>query len=288
MKLVRLLSVQQWLKNGLILIPAIFAVSSWNSDLIFRLSAAILGFSLLASAVYINNDLLDKSMDRLHPEKRLRQIASGEVSTPFAVWTAFFLLGSACAILMFVSVNVGLIGLSYVGLNIFYAHFGKHLPILDLACILTGYWIRLWIGSEIAQVPLSFWVLGIVALLSTYLVLIKRLGDVQVFQNTGAVTRKTLPFYASIPLKFVLHCWVALIAGSYLAYIVFVFHAPVSEFPIWAYSSVPLVFFALWRYNRRAIKNAKRDPLSHLLADPLLLILLCLSLFLLTYTLYLA
>lgn len=288
MKFVQLLSVQQWLKNGLILIPAIFAVSSWNSDLIRILSTAILGFSLLASAVYINNDLLDKSMDRLHPEKRLRLIASGEVSARIAVGTALVLLGLACALLFSISVEVGIAGLAYAGLNIFYSLFGKHIALLDLACILMGYWIRLWIGSEIAQVPLSFWVLGIVALLATYLVLIKRLGDVQVFENTGAVTRKTIAFYASLPLKIVLNCWVGLIAVSYLAYIVLVFHLPASEFPIWAYASVPLVFFVLWRYNKRATKDAKRDPLSVLIADPLVLLFLCLSLFLLTYTLYLA
>jgi len=249
---------------------------------------AILGFSLLASAVYINNDLLDRSMDLLHPEKRLRLIASGEVSTRDAIWAAVVFLGLACALLMYISLEVGLAGLAYVGLNIFYSLFGKHIAVLDLLCILAGYWIRLWIGSEIAQVPLSFWVLGIVALLATYLVLIKRLGDVQVFENSGALTRKTIPFYAALRLKSVLNFWAGLIAASYLAYVVIVFHLSALQFPIWAYATVPLVFFVLWRYNRKAKQEAKRDPLSLLLADPLILLFLCLSLLLLMYTLYLA
>lgn len=249
---------------------------------------AILGFSSLASAVYINNDLLDKPMDRLHPEKCSRLIASDEVSTRHAIWTAFVLLGLGCTLLMNISLEVGIAGLLYVGLNIFYSLLGKHIALLDLVCILTGYWIRLWIGSEIAQVPLSFWVLGIVGLLATYLVLIKRLGDVQVFENSGVVTRKTVSFYASLPLKIVLKCWAGLIAGSYLAYIVNVFHGSASEFPIWAYATVPLVFFVLWSYNRKAMQDAKRDPLSLLLADPLILLFLGLSLLLLMYTLYLA
>ena len=286
MKALRILSVQQWLKNGLILIPALFATSEWNWLLVEQLMAGVLGFSLLTSAVYINNDLVDLEMDRKHPVKKNRLIASGGI-TPnnariFAI--IFFLVG--IVLLYVLSLEVAIAGLSYVVLNLLYSFFGKHVPVLDLIFISFGYIIRLLIGSFLANAPLSIWVIVVVCMLSFYLVLLKRYGDVSLYRSEGVLARRTVEFYARFNLKLVAFVFVQLIAVVYFIYITYVFGALENKLNYLAYITVPLAYFALYRYNKRALDKAQQDPISILLRDVVAVCLLVVSFVILIIALY--
>ncbi len=286
LNILRLLSAQQWLKNGLILIPAVFAVSDWSWPLILQLGIGIAGFSLLASAVYINNDVLDRELDRLHPVKKHRIVASGKVQPNVARFVAGLFFAGGTAVLFLLSIPVGIAGLIYVVINLFYSLVGKHIPVVDILCIIPGYLIRLWIGGEIAGAPLSVWVIIVVCLLAYYLVLIKRYGDVEVYRNTGKLTRKTVGFYERLPLKLITLVSIHVIAVVYLLYIVVVFDFSKGT-PAWfAMATIPLVYVLLYRYNKHSLEKAGEDPITLLLNDYVNLSVLCISLALLLYTLY--
>lgn len=286
LKTLRILSVQQWLKNGLILIPALFATSEWSWDLVEQLIVGVFGFSLLTSAVYINNDLVDLKLDRLHPVKKYRLIASGQVAQNkgrfFAI--VFFLVG--ITLLYLLSWKAATAGLSYVVLNLLYSFFGKHIPILDLVFISFGYIIRLLIGSYLATVPLSIWVIIVVCMLSFYLVLLKRYGDVLLYKEEGIITRRTVEFYARFNLRLAAFIFVQLILVVYLIYIIYVFGDLENGMNYLAYSSVPLAYFALFRYNNKALNSAQHDPISILLKDIVAVCLLVVSFVVLIIALY--
>lgn len=260
--LFKALSSTQWLKNGLIFIPAIFAAVDWNTVLTIQLALAFWGFSLLASAVYINNDLLDKASDQLHPEKKKRAIASEAISRTRAFMLLLIFVVVGLATLFFIGFKIALLGGAYLVINAAYSSIFKKIPIIDILCILSGYFIRLLIGQDIANAPLSPWIIGFVALLALYLILLKRQGDVQQFLSNGTAHRTTVQFYAQLALPKTTFILTQLIALFFGAYIYFVFAEYPMAIPWLPYLTIPLAYLALLSYHRSAIRNIQKDPMQ--------------------------
>lgn len=286
MKFLRSLSITQWLKNSLIFIPAVFAAVDWNLKLAVELSLAFIGFSLIASAVYINNDLADRDSDQKHPEKKKRALASGAISTKLARRLALIFMVCGLAGLFFISPKTAGYGVLYVCVNWSYSFILKTIPLLDLLCILSGYLIRLLIGQEIAYAPLSPWILGFVGLLAIYLVLMKRRGDVQLFETTGILHRKTVPFYAKMKLPLVTLILAHVLVIFFAAYIHFVFVHYSTASKLLPYATIPLTYLAIFWYHRNAQKNIQKDPIAILLRNYWSLSLLFVSFAILILNLY--
>lgn len=286
MKFLRVLSLNQWLKNLLLFIPAIFATVAWDVSLFIHLIAAFFGFSLIASAVYIHNDITDKKYDAQHPEKKKRSIASGEISIKEARIVQFALIGFGCMILILISPYVMSLGITYLIINLLYSQFLKQIPLVDLIPIISGYFIRLLVGAYIASAPLSIWVLLMVGLLALYLVLMKRQGDVLLFHKTEILHRKTVPFYAKTNLSLTTMILIHAITLVFAAYIHFIFVLYPLEFSYIPYLTIPLTYAAIFSYHLRAKKHIQKDPISVLLRNPWSLILVGISFILLIITLY--
>ncbi len=286
MKFLRALSSNQWLKNFLIFIPAIFATVAWDLALIVQLSSAFFAFSFIASAVYIHNDITDKPLDAQHPEKKKRSIASGEISIRHARILQFTLILIGCGVLFTISLQLLILGAIYLIINLLYSQFLKQIPLIDLIPIISGYFIRLLIGESIADAPLSIWILLMVGLLATYLVLMKRQGDVLLFEKTGVLHRKTVPFYAKINLPVTTLVLIHAITLVFAAYIHFVFSQYPETFTYLPYLTIPLTYAALFSYHIRAQKQIQKDPISILLRNVWSLILVGASFILLIITLY--
>jgi 4-hydroxybenzoate polyprenyltransferase len=278
--------MNQWLKNLLLFIPAIFATVAWDVSLLIHLISAFFGFSLIASAVYIHNDITDKAYDAQHPEKKKRSIASGEISIKEARILQFTLIGFGCALLFLISPYVMSLGIAYLIINLLYSQFLKQIPLVDLIPIISGYFIRLLIGEFIADAPLSIWVLLMVGLLALYLVLMKRQGDVLLFQKTEILHRKTVPFYAKMNLPLTSLVLIHAITLVFAAYIHFVFVLYPSEFSYIPYLTIPLTYAAIFSYHLRAQKHIQKDPISVLLHNPWSLLFVGISFILLIITLY--
>jgi 4-hydroxybenzoate polyprenyltransferase len=175
----RALRPHQWAKNLLLLLPALAAHLPLSIDIALRLGLAFAAFSLLASAVYLLNDLADLPHDRAHPTKRHRPLAAGEVSPRAAVLTAAVLLVLAAAIAFPLPRGFHLIMLLYFATTASYSFALKRLAIADVLALATLYAMRIIAGAAAVEVPLSQWFLAFSIFLFLSLALVKRVVELQ-------------------------------------------------------------------------------------------------------------
>lgn len=213
----KLLRVHQYVKNLFIFMPLLFSLDfSDKSDILSSVAAFAL-FSLLASGIYVFNDLHDIHEDREHPSKKLRPLASGAVSTNTAKTLIFALSGLSLGISFFYDSALFTVLLFYFTLNILYTIKLKHIAIVDIFVIATGFVLRLFAGSAATGIALSMWIILVTFLLAIFLALAKRRDDV-LLSLEGAQTRKNIDGYN---LEFV-NASMVLMAGvvivSYIQY----------------------------------------------------------------------
>ena len=180
---IRLLRPLQWLKNAVVAVPFFFAFGDLfqrkelQEELpqkVLMVVAAMVAFSLVSSAVYVLNDICDREQDRLHPEKKFRPIASGEVSVTLALWMIPFLLLVAFGVGY--PVGMGFLGilLLYVVLQLAYSFGLKRVALLDVFIIALGFVLRIFAGGKAVDVELSMWLILCTFLLALFLGMCKR------------------------------------------------------------------------------------------------------------------
>ncbi len=141
-------------KNGLVLVPLVFSVNIWFAmddvggmiEIVARAIGATVGFTLLSGAVYLINDLADIERDRAHPRKKRRAIASGDLPVGVAYVSAAVAILLAGAISLAISVPLALISAVYLILNIAYTFKLKHVAILDVMSVASGFVLRAYAG----------------------------------------------------------------------------------------------------------------------------------------------
>ena len=213
-----LLRPHQYVKNLFIFAPILFAFNFSEINILHSLYAFLL-FSILASSIYILNDYMDIEEDKKHPTKCKRPLASGAVSLHNAQ-LLFMLFSATSFILSFLfSQELFIVLIAYFVLNILYSLKLKHIPIVDIFIISTGFVLRLFAGALVTNTPLSMWIIIITFLLAIFLALAKRRDDV-LLSLEGKETRKNIDGYN---LEFV-NAAMVLMSGvvilSYLQYTV--------------------------------------------------------------------
>ena len=193
---IALMRPEQWIKNGFVLVPLFFS-GQMSVPLVGQAFAGAIGFSLLSSAVYIFNDLRDIEADRLHLKKRNRPLPSGRI-TPAAAMVlgiALVLASTAVTILAGLPPQLFLIYGAYAAINIVYSLGVKHVAVLELFFVASGYVLRLLAGSIIDGEPLSPWIVACTGLVSLMLVVGKRRADIaNALDET--VRRRSLAHYS--------------------------------------------------------------------------------------------
>ena len=197
--IIKLLRPQQWLKNLFVFLPLFFSgqivyLSEWEACLM-----AFMAFSFTASAVYCFNDIVDATIDKLHPEKKNRPIASGRISKMTAYITIFVMLSLAVVFVLLgdgekVSYLLSALS-SYVLINIAYSLKLKQFAIIDAFIIATGFVIRVVVGGIVTGIVLSQWIILMTFLLALFLAFAKRRDDVVIFQSSGVSMRKNISQY---------------------------------------------------------------------------------------------
>lgn len=176
----RLMRPRHYIKNLLILVSVTFDRNLFRPAV---LAQALLGFGafcLLASAVYVLNDIRDVEADRQHEIKRARPIASGAVAIPEAWGLAALLLAASLAVQLAAFGNRGnslLLMLAYFAVNLGYSLGLKHVPFLDIVLLVMGFVLRVVYGAAIVGSSTSAWVYLTVFALSFYLGLGKRRNE---------------------------------------------------------------------------------------------------------------
>ena len=147
---------------------------------LFDLQAVILAikaftiFCALSGAVYLINDVTDRGGDRSHPHKSRRPIAAGLLSPTLAVGVAVVLNAVALGVSFQISTYFGIVGTAYAGLLILYSVLLKHIVVIDVLTIATGFVLRAVAGGAAIEVPISAWLLICTSLLALFLALSKR------------------------------------------------------------------------------------------------------------------
>lgn len=191
---IRLIRMEHWVKNLFLFIPAFFAARLSEWPVLQHAVGGFFAFSLVASSVYVLNDLVDAPQDRNHPHKKRRPIAAGAVSKREAVTvlTIFFVAGLALAALL--NPVVLLICVGYAGINVLYSFSLKHIAIVDISLIATGFLMRVFAGGAAAGVEVSHWLIVMTFLLALILGLAKRRGE-YVVATGGHTFRRALEGY---------------------------------------------------------------------------------------------
>jgi decaprenyl-phosphate phosphoribosyltransferase len=185
----------QYSKNLFVFVPAFFAFQLTDIGLMLDALLAFVGFSLLASTVYVFNDWIDRHEDAQHPEKKFRPLAAGRIEAPTAFIFLSLLLCFGITASYLVSIEVIFLVLTYLILNFAYTLKLKHVAIIDIVVIASGFVIRLLVGAEATQVDLSHWIIVITFLLALFLSLAKRRDDFLIYLKTNQKMRRVIDGY---------------------------------------------------------------------------------------------
>ncbi len=193
--LVQALRPRQWLKNAFVFAPLLFGRVFLVRDKIESALTAFALFSLMASSVYLLNDIMDYDSDRAHPSKRLRAIASGRLPIPVAAAAALVLGAGALSWSWLRLPDFGLILAIYAAINIGYSLGLKHVVILDIFAIAVGFVLRVFGGAVAIDVEASRWLLTCTIFVSLFLAACKRRGELTLVGESTA-SRAVLANYS--------------------------------------------------------------------------------------------
>src|SRR4051794_39447183 len=187
---------KQWLKNLLVFAaPGAAAVLDHRTP-ILQTIAAFVCFCLAASGTYYLNDAADAEADRLHPKKRFRPVAAGEISVPFARGFGVFLILIAVAAGIAVNWHLGVVIACYVVLTTCYSLWLKHIAVVDVVAVAAGFVLRAIGGAAAVDVPISNWVFIVASFGALFMVGGKRLAETAEMGDGAAAFRPTLGMYS--------------------------------------------------------------------------------------------
>lgn len=198
----REIRINQWIKNILIFFPLIFSGNILEPESFWLSLKAFLLFSLLASGVYVMNDILDYQQDILHEKKKLRPIAGGLISKPAGVLISglFLTVSLSGTYLVFGKDSFALFAV-YLILNVLYAVLLKKFPPADIILVAIFYLLRPVIGAVAIGVEVTNWLILTTFFAALYLVIMKRRAELFKMEKSGVVTRKNIDRYESQTLK---------------------------------------------------------------------------------------
>lgn len=199
---IRAMRPRQWVKNFLVVLAPLAGGVLFQPDVLEGVALAFVAFCLVSSAVYLLNDIRDVEEDKLHPKKRFRPIAAGELSIPVAAVMGIVLGLAGLALGFWTAPALGVTLVVYVAIQILYSAVLKHLPVIDLAVVSSGFLLRAIAGGVAVAVPLSQWFLLVAAFGSLFMVAGKRYSEL-VSVGADAGTRKSLDRYSQSYLRFV-------------------------------------------------------------------------------------
>ncbi len=176
--LVDLARPRHWVKGVFILMPVPFSIAAGAQLQLTPLVLGLMGFSLVTSAVYVFNDLLDAQLDRHHPDKKDRPLAAGRIGRGVAALFSGVLLATGLGLLALTGIAAAAwIAGVYVGLNLFYSVSGKRIPLVDVFLLASGFVLRVLLGCALVAVQASNWLLLCSSTLALSLALGKRRAD---------------------------------------------------------------------------------------------------------------
>jgi 4-hydroxybenzoate polyprenyltransferase len=236
---IKLARIHQYVKNGFVWLPIFFGNKLNDPEAIVRTFWAFVAFCLTASAVYVLNDLKDVQEDRQHPVKKFRPLASGALSRSEGILFLIILLCISASISSIIlNKNVLIILAVYLFLNFVYSFKLKHISIIDIICVSTGFVLRVFAGGMASKVWISPWLVLMVFLLALFIALAKRRDDL-LLVSPRHNPRKCIDSYN---LEFVNLSLVAMAAVIIVTYILYTLSPEIID----KHGTNKLYFTTLW------------------------------------------
>jgi 4-hydroxybenzoate polyprenyltransferase len=267
---VRALRVHQWAKNLLLVLPALAAHRTPTPALVGPLLLAFLSYSLLASAVYLVNDIEDIENDRLHPTKRDRPLASGQMSEKAAAAVAAGLAAVALALTLALPPRFRMVWAAYLALSSGYSFGLKKVVVLDVMVLGALYTSRVIAGAAAVEVPLSRWFLPFTVFFFSSLAIVKRMVEAQ-----GAAEREVEDLagrgWSVQDIPVLLGFGAACSVASALVYCLYITSDEVRQLyarPDWLWLGLPILLYWLGRVWLLANRGeVHEDPVLFALRD---------------------
>jgi len=251
---------RQWTKNLALFVGLIFAQQLFTLTSLERAFVAFVVFCLASSCIYIFNDLLDLERDRQHPTKSKRPLASGDLSISWAIVTiGILLLGCTGLTLLIFTIPIqqpyifasfgganvlfALTVVSYVTLMSLYSVRLKHIVLMDVFIIASGFVLRILAGAVVIPVMISPWLYLVTILLSLFLALSKRRHELVLLQDEASNHRQILKEYS---LRLFDQLITIVIAAMIMAYSLYTLQGPTGNHRLMI--TIPLVLYGTFRY----------------------------------------
>ena len=246
--LLKTMRPRQWPKNAFVFAALIFDRQLSFSDItpLARSSAAFVLFCLLSSAVYILNDLADVEADRRHPTKKNRPIASGKLSPGVAIFAAVAIIIITLPLCYLLSIHLAEIALAYFVVNLAYTNWLKHIPLIDVMVLASGFVLRVGAGVAVIQVQrFSPWLYVVTTLFALFIGFGKRRAELTLLSTEANAHRKVLAGYN---LNFLDHLITIVSASTILTYSLYTFSAPNLPENHSMMLTIPFVLYGVFRY----------------------------------------
>ena len=269
----KLIRVKHWLKNGLVFLPLFFSINLFNNNYYLDIILAFIVFSFFASIVYVINDISDIEKDKLHPVKKKRPLAAGTISIKQA-YIVIGILVLLSVIMMYYlykttsNIFTIIIPIIYVGLNILYSKWLKHIPIIDVVILVSGFVLRVMYGGVSINVEVSKYLYLMIIFGSFYLGFGKRRNEII---KNGQKSRTVLNLYTKEFLDKNMYVALALAIVSYTLWCVdpTTISRIGNDYLFW---TIPLLMIILQLYSLNIEGNSHGDPIEVILSDKKLLV----------------
>jgi 4-hydroxybenzoate polyprenyltransferase len=270
--LIKALRPKQWIKNLLVFAGFVFTLNErWRPfsptmwSFLGRSAAAFAIFSLLASSVYLMNDLRDVEKDRLHPTKKNRPIASGALSPRLAAVVALLLMPACLVLATQLGWGFACVLAGYLVMQFGYVFVFKEVVLLDVFILAIGFVMRAASGAIAIGVRISPWLYTVTLLGALFLGLCKRRSEIVLLEGDAGSHRKILASYTPQ----LLDSLISIVASAtVMAYSLYTFTSPRQPSNDLMMLTIPFVIFGLFRYLYLAhTHNAGGSPEEVFLRD---------------------
>jgi 4-hydroxybenzoate polyprenyltransferase len=266
MKLLQLMRPKHWTKNVFLFAALVFGQKLTDPVAVGEAVGGFICFCLAASAVYIFNDIIDREADRLHPEKRNRPLAAGDVRVFSAAVASVLCAAAALAGSLVLGRSFAAIILAYITLVVLYTLLLKRVMILDCIVISVGFCLRAMAGAEAVSVFISPWLIVCTFALCLFLAFSKRLAELAQLRQDSESFRKALAGYTPELLAHMVDVTSGLAVVCFLLYAMDERTLRLFGTNNLAYTT-PFVLYCIFRFSASMQKGRYSDPVQLILSD---------------------
>ena len=232
-------------KNALVFGALAFARRLTDPQAVLEAALAFVLFCAASGMVYLINDIMDVEQDRLHPRKRFRPIAAGELPVSLAWGTVVVLLVVTLVVAVLLRPALAAIIAIYLAVQIAYSLGLKHQVILDVFIIAAGFVLRAVAGAVAIAVPISPWLYVLIGLGALFLGFAKRRAEIVLLNETAGQHRRVLEEYSATLLEEMI---AIVTATTVMAYSLYTFSAENLPKNHAMMATIPFVMYGLFRY----------------------------------------